>query len=65
MFSVFGRASGSLLIGCSKLKLRETNDSGAEVVAAVSDRSQQQSIPVTEACLGDELDPSDRQAGGV
>jgi hypothetical protein len=51
-FSVFGRASGSLLIGSSKLKLRETNDSGAEVVASVSDRNQQQSIPVAEATLG-------------
>ncbi len=51
-FSVFGRASGSLLIGNSKLKLRETNDSGNEVVAAVSDRNQQQSIPVAEASLG-------------
>jgi hypothetical protein len=51
-FSVFGRASGSLLIGSSKLKLRETNDSGAEVVASVSDRNQQQSIPVAEAALG-------------
>lgn len=51
-FSVFGRASGSLLIGSSKLRLRETNDSGNEVVAAVSDRNQQQSIPVAEAALG-------------
>jgi hypothetical protein len=51
-FSVFGRASGSLLIGNSKLKLRETNDSGNEVVASVSDRNQQQSIPVAEAALG-------------
>jgi hypothetical protein len=51
-FSIFGRASGSLLIGNSKLQLRETNDSGNEVVASVSDRNQQQSIPVAEAALG-------------